>query len=227
PGAFAFWPDGGRPDWARSIPADVDDTAMMLSLLVRAGRVTRAGAVRNVCRVLLTARVYASEGTPRPPWIAPGSFHTWLDTGAALDLGRSPNVVDCCVNANVVALLAQLEATHLPGHDEAIRTITSGVEWAGRDAARLESLSPFYPSIRALAEALEHAIDCGAGALRPALARLRTAFASAPPNDDAICRSAYGGTTWHCEAVVLARAIAAEHEVRAARGAMLVAHSAG
>ena len=199
-GGFAFWPPHLRPAWAATVPADVDDTALLALELHRHGRRTREQTVRSVC-TLLPHRVGEDTGQ-RPPWIAPGSFHTWL----AADDGRQ--VVDCCVNANVAALMARLDLRHLPGYAEAIRTVVGGLVWARGNARRLDTLAPFYPSHDALRDAVEHAIECGAHGLRVAIAHL-PARSAAPT--EACCRGAYAQTTWHCSAVPAARAVAAIH----------------
>lgn len=208
-GAFAFWPDGLRPAWAGAVPADVDDTAIILAELLRAGRLDRAGVLRRVCHAILPCRVRPGEALMLPPWVAPESFHTWIpaEGDAAATMPR-PQVIDCCVNANVAALMARIEARHLPGYDAAVATVLRGLDWAGSDAARLDSLTPFYPSPHSLADALEHAVECGAAALREGLARLRSLVRVGPPADGACCRSAYGHAVWRAPAIEAARALA-------------------
>ncbi len=210
PGAFAFWPNWARPSWASNVPPDVDDTAVMLTELLRHHRLDRTTVLRHVCRVIVPCRVTVDETSMLPCWIAPGSFFTWIDGDRTSSLARryATNVVDCCVNANVVALMACLNATHLPGFDAAVQTIVNGLEWAADDVRRLHSLTPFYPSVGSLADAVEHAVECGATALQPALDRLANL---APALKDAglgACRSAYGRTVWHAPAIDLARGIA-------------------
>lgn len=210
PAAFAFWPEPARPGWASGVPADVDDTALMLTELLRHDRVDRAGAMHSVCRVILACRLEADAGALLPEWVAPGSYLTWV-TADAHAAGRTPpNPVDACVNANVVALLSLLDATHLPGHDAAVRTVVRGLDWAGEDRARLAALTPFYPSPRSLADAVAHAVECGAGGLRDAGDRL----AALPPailDDEAgSCRSAYGHTVWQAPALDVALALAGQ-----------------
>ena len=205
-GAYAFWPERLRPAWAGTVPADVDDTAIFLGELHRHGRIDRAHALRALCHVILPRRVPPQERAREPAWIAAGSFETWIAPEPVR--GVAPQVVDCCVNANVVALMARLDARHLPGYLDAIGAIAGGIEWAGEDAGRLDSLTPFYPSPHALREALCHAVECGAHELRAALDRV--AVLAGPAVDDApCCRSAYGRAVWSCPALDVARAIAA------------------
>lgn len=209
PGAFAFWPDGLRPAWAGAVPADVDDTAIILAELLRAGRLDRTGVLRRVCHAILPCRVRPEEAMMLPPWVAPGSFQTWIAArGDAAATGARPQVIDCCVNANVAALMARIEARHLPGYDAAVATVLRGLDWAGSDPARLDSLTPFYPSLHSLGEALGHAVECGAEALREGLARLQCLVRARPEGDGACCRSAYGHAVWRSPALEAARTLA-------------------
>src|SRR5215213_502409 len=207
PGAFGFWPDHTRPQWASAVPADVDDTAIMLAELLRYRRLDRIEVLRSVCGTVVPYRVLDSDAATLPPWIVPGSFFTWI-TPVTSARTRSINLVDCCVNANVVALISLLDAKHLPGYDAAVQTVLNGIEWAGKDERRLSSITPFYPSVRSLVEAIEHAIECGADGLRAGLTQLM----SAPPEilnaDAGCCRSAYGKSVWHAPAIDVARSIA-------------------
>ena len=206
-GAYAFWPDGARPDWARAVPADVDDTALILTELHRHGRLDRDAVLRRICHVMLPWRVRQRGLDQMPPWIVEGSFLTWIGTRGAMG-GAAPNVVDCCVNANVAALLAMIDARHLPGYDSALATILQGLAWASDEAIRLDALTPFYPSPRALLDAVEHAVECGADGLRPALVHLRAMPARLLDRSAGICRDAYGRTIWHAPAVEAAAALA-------------------
>ena len=207
PGAFAFWPDAMRPAWARSVPADVDDTAIMLTELVRHGWLERHHALRRFCRAVIPQRVRASETVSVPPWIVPGSFYTWMaDPNAGV--GRGVNIVDCCVNANVVALMSRLKAEHLPGYEAAILTVANGVRWAGGERRRLLAVTPFYPAVTCLIEAVEHAVETGASALGETRDRLRSLEIDPLDVQAGCCRSAYGSTVWHCSAIDVARALA-------------------
>ncbi len=207
PGAFAFWPDAARPRWAPAIPADADDTAIMLLELHRHGWIDRPAALQSACSVLLAHRVSAAEVTELPLWVEAGSFYTWLAPPSRHPTGRQANVADCCVNANVAALLSLLNARHLPGYAEAVRTVRAGVEWAGRDPARLSSLTPFYSSVGCLMEAAEHAVACGAEEMEGALRRLGSLPLKLIETGTDVCRSAYGKTVWHSAAVACARQV--------------------
>ena len=210
PGAFAFWPDQARPIWASMVPADVDDTAIMLAELLRYGRLDRPAVLRSVCKAIVPCRVGTGDVTILPPWVVPGSFVTWImsDTCASTPRRRSTNVVDCCVNTNVIALMSQLEVQHLPGYADAVQTVLNGLQWAGDDGRRLTSLTPFYPSLQSLADAMEHAIECGADGLSEGLRRLTCVEPDLLNANAGSCRSAYGRTAWHAPAIDLARAIA-------------------
>lgn len=196
PGAFGFWPADARPIWADRVPVDIDDTAIMTLELMRHGRLNQRDGMYTVCSVLLRYRLVARPDELRPPWIAAGSFLTWIGPPG------KPNVVDCCVNANAAALMGSIRSTHVPGYQEAVRTILDGLDWAGLDPARLRSLTPFYPSIADLHEAVEHAVECGADALAPALARLRGMVGQSDLTNLGCCSSAYGMTVWRCPALV-------------------------
>src|SRR5262245_65277244 len=104
--------------------------------------------------------------------------------------------------------MARLDACHLPGFVEAVRTVEQGLAWAGGDRARLDSLTPFYPSLRALADALEHAVECGAEALREARDALVARASVAPDAGAGCCRSAYARSVWSCAAIDAARDVA-------------------
>lgn len=204
-GACGFWPSAQRPTWAASVPPDADDTALILTELYRHGRISRVIALRHAVRALLPCRVKAWHEDIIPHWIAPGCFRTWI--GAA----RSPraNPVDCCVNANVVALFAMLGAKHLPGYAEAISAIEAGLAWAGSDARRLDALCPFYPATRWLLSALDHAVECGAEELRAAAIQLRGLSPELLAGQPGLCRDAWGKCTWHAPVMALMCAPAA------------------
>jgi hypothetical protein len=150
----------------------------------------------------------ASPGQ-RPPWIVPGAFLSWVAPSS------DANIVDCCVNANVLALMALIGAKHLPGYQPGAETTLRGLDWAGDDQARLGTLTPFYPSPIELLEALRHAVECGATELRPAADRLGQ-MQSRWSSDEGCCCSAYGKTeVWRCDALVAARARRASPVARA------------
>lgn len=196
PGAFSFWPCTSRPKWASQIPADVDDTAIMSLELYRYGRIKHQHLLRTICKVLINQRVRRSHEL-RPNWIMPGSFMTWIAINS-----RHPNIVDCCVNANVLALMAYAGATYLPGYKEAAAMIEAGLQWASNSPLRIGALTPFYPNPYEFYLAVKHAVESGADILKPSLDNLFTLI-----NDDRsstnlpICSSAYHSALWYCPAI--------------------------
>jgi len=205
-GAYGFWPQDARPAWAAKVPPDVDDTALALLELVRHGRLSRPEALRTLCLVILPCRVAPYEARVLPPWVRAGCFETWIVPAAS---GSGRQVVDACVNANVAALMAFLGTRHLPGYGEAVATVDAGLDWAASDRARLASLTPFYPSLGGFAEALAHAVECGATALAPAARHVKGLSLGEGGRGAACCSSAYGHVAWHCPALDEARAFAA------------------
>lgn len=194
-GGFRFWPQDARPQWAPDLPDDADDTAIMLLELLHAGRVDRAQARRVACLTIARRRV-ASFPLLRPPWLRPGVFATWSRDGVRRDL------VDCTATANALALFAALDLSHLPGVREAESMLADALRWAGDDALRAASLSPFYPNPVEFVLALGHAAECGAHLLR-ALHRRAAATAwggdaelRSARRDHAVCGSPYGVAVW-------------------------------
>lgn len=208
PGAYGFWPEKLRPSWATRVPPDVDDTALIVTELHRHGRIRNEAALRALCTVILPFRVLPCDCHGLPPWIVPGCFQTWIaprGTKAA-----HVQVIDACVGANVVALMARIGAAHLPGYREACAAVDRGIAWAAEDPTRLASITPFYPSPRSFVETLRHAVECGASNLAPALHRVASIAPPARTDDAGCCSSAYGRVVWRCPALEEARAIAAE-----------------
>jgi hypothetical protein len=203
PGAFGFWPADARPAWAWNVPEDVDDTAIMNQELAVHGRCTSAEVHRVVYEVLMPTLLTEVDQLG-PPWIHPLVFPTWLGQGP-----HSPNLVDCCVNVNVVALMSWCGLAHLPGYREACALIDAGLDWAKDNWPRLASLTPYYPNPRELLYALEHAVASGAIELQPARERLRTILARQAPRlhdqsphlPGVLCGYAYGGPYWYCPAL--------------------------
>jgi len=207
-GGYRFWPLDARPHWAPDLPDDADDTAIMLLELLHAGRVDRTEARRVACLTIARRRV-ATFPLLRPPWLRPGVFATWSRDGVRRDL------VDCTATANMLALFATLELSHLPGVREAGDMLAAAVRWAGDDALRAASLSPFYPDPAEFVLALDHAAECGAHgltALHRQAAATRwgsdAALRSTQP-DHAVCGSPYGVAVWRSPELASLRAKAA------------------
>jgi hypothetical protein len=205
PCAFGFWPEDMRPVWSPRLPADIDDTAIITIELLRHGRLSRREGLRTVCSVFVHNRIIIRDGQSNPPWVMSGAFPTWIGQK------DKPNIVDCCVNANATALMALVGGTHLPGYQEAVSTILNGIAWAGHDPIRHRTLTPFYPSIHELQDAVENAVECGVKPLSSALNQLRKVIgdrdSDVPPG---CCSSAYGATVWRCRGLEEARLLRAQ-----------------
>ena len=124
----------------------------------------RVAVLRSVCTAVASCRIGNADVATLPPWGVPGSHFTWIDAAHSDPTPRRPtvNVVDCCVNANVVALMSQLEAQHLRGYHGAVETVLNGTGVGSGRRRRLRSFTPCYPSLRSLADLIEHAVECGA-----------------------------------------------------------------
>ena len=189
PGAFRFWPDEQRPAHVPRYPPDADDTALISLQLARFGRRSRDDLRRIVAYVLLRHRV--SAGARPAPWVRPGAFWTWLDDGFGY------NLVDCVVNANVVALICAAGLRGITGYGDACAMVDLAVRLAIDDPFSLRMISPYYPQPRDLRDAVGRAVDAGAGELAPCLERLRERFGDgAEPDHSPVCTSAYGKVRW-------------------------------
>ena len=108
------------------------------------GRRSRAQAQDTLVDVLI-ASLTGPPVLPGPVWRRAGVFPTWLD----LDGADRANIVDCAVNANVLALMASLDERELPGFAEAVDMIVAAVDWceqggSGRAAKRADTIAPYY-----------------------------------------------------------------------------------
>jgi hypothetical protein len=184
---------------------DADDTAVMALELFRHGILGLHEVRRIVCTRLIPFRLPFIHG-PAPPWSRPGVFLTWLQNGVDV------NPVDCCVNVNVVALMAYAGLTHLPGYHETCEMILDGIRWAGRSWQRARALVPYYPSPGELFCALRHAVQCGAGDLQSGLDELRQFQPTDeidsnidPSLDRPLFGSSNGNIVWTSSVLALAR----------------------
>lgn len=204
-GGFRFWPQDARPDWAPDLPDDADDTAIMLLELLRAGRIGREDARRTACLGIARRRV-AGFALLRPPWLRVGVFATWSREGIRRDL------VDCTATANVLALFAELELSHLPGVSDATAMLAAALDWAGDDPLRAASLSPFYPDPAEFVLALDHAAECGARGLEALHRRAarspwgQDAEARSARREHVVCGSPYGVAAWRSPELARLRA---------------------
>ena len=213
PGAYAFWPPATRPAWAVGIPPDADDTAVITLELYAHGRRSRDQAASVVADVLVPAAL-GQPLRPGPPWWRAGAFPTWLRAGGA----DRHDVLDCAVNANVLALMAVLDARDQPGFAASVDLVRAAVQWvaeAGPDsvAMRADSIAPYYATPAAVAHILDEAVWCGVQELaeaRDLLAALVAGAAGGAADPGALWRNAYDGPTWRCDALLrLAQACAA------------------
>ncbi len=177
----------------KNLPDDADDTSIIALELLRHGVIDRSFVLKNTCTILKEFRL-RNISPPAPEWLRPGVFLTWLSGH------EHRNIVDCCVNANVVALFAYAGITHWNGYREACEMIDDGIRWAGDSLQRARFLTPFYPHPIELFYALRYAITQGAIQLVPALQKLTQASWAAEDINTAkyrpICSSAYGGVVW-------------------------------
>ncbi|HEX6086227.1 MAG TPA: hypothetical protein VF266_16980 [Thermoanaerobaculia bacterium] len=200
PGLFSFWPEYGYPSWIGDVRLyeDADDSAICALELVRCGIRTEDALVQTARRLAFRHRVH-DPVMLTAPWHRLGVFPTWLWPGAR-------NTIDCCVNANVVALLAAAHMRDAPGYAEACAMIEEATEWAGAAPERLRAIVPYYPHPSELARALEHALRCGAAELEPAARRLQSiAWLHECADDTPVCSSADGRIVWTAPALQRAR----------------------
>ncbi len=201
-GCYNFYPGHSSAENLPRLPDDADDTALVTLNLLQTGQLSKHSLIRNTCVALDRHRVLTTDHFD-PPWILKGSFYTWFDKT------KNVNVVDCCVNANVVALYSYAGLQHWRGYAEACDLISNAVDWAGQSAKRLAAISPFYASPHELYYAVEYAVHMGAITLTPTLKLLdwlKTENKIFEPGR-AICCSAYGHVKWYCPLLQQLRAI--------------------
>jgi hypothetical protein len=143
--------------------------------------------------------------------VGQGVFLTWLHRGVR------PNPVDCCVNANVIALMASAGLTHLPGYAEACAMIQEGLRWANQSWDRAQALVPYYPDPRELYYALHHAVEWGAESCAPALRLLREFSPKGEPNmpsaQSPIFGSSDGSVVWTSPVLAAARRLGHHYQL--------------
>jgi hypothetical protein len=191
-----------QPSWIPELPPDADDTAIILIEMVRNNRIDLHMA-RIIARSVLLPHRLMEVPDPAPQWIRVGAFLTWLRPGPF-------NVVDCCVNTNVIALLSYLGLDDLEGFDETCEMIEGGIRWSRGLGFQTRTLTPFYPHPAEFAYAVEHAIECGARQLEESLELMRE-LGWVQENDDEnsdkrpICGNAYAGDIWYSRVLDIAR----------------------
>jgi hypothetical protein len=201
PGAYGFWPLDSWPAWAPRFGPDADDTALLADTLLASGRM--AGRDLDDC-VAELSRMRISLDQSAPKWVRPTAFGTWMDR---------PRLVDCTVNANVVAFLARAGWGDWRRCRAVLAMIDNALEWSRGSWPRLASLSPFYPDPAYLGAALARAAAAGATGAASVLARCEEVLActqpAAPyPGPPIVCCSAYGLVRWTSPVLQAARALA-------------------
>jgi hypothetical protein len=200
PGAYGFWPSDSWPAWAPRFGPDADDTALLAGTLLTAGWMTDSDVDDCVAEL---SRDRISIDRPAPEWLRPAAFGTWLD---------QPGLVDCTVNANVVAFLAQAGWADWRRCRAVLAMIDNALEWSRGSWPRLVSLSPFYPDPTHLRAALARAATAGASGAAAVLARSEEVLAGTPPvkpppAPPVVCCSAYGVVRWTSPVLQAAHAL--------------------
>lgn len=195
-GLFNFYPPTATPPWIKNLPDDVDDTAIIALELFRHKRIDRTFVLKHICSSISNVRLKKID-TPAPVWLQPGVFFTWFQNS------EHRNIVDCCVNANVVALFSAAGITHWKGYMEACQMIEEGIRWAGNHKERAKLLTPFYADPVELWYAVRNAIEQGAIHLQASLDLLRQMSWAIEEGSQMlerpICSSAYGAIVWKSE----------------------------
>ena len=157
PHLYSFYPRHKHPLWmGPALYADADDTSIIALELVRYQKRPPEILSYIAERYLMKYRAMGDLAHHlTEPWHREGVFLTWFTTA---DL---PNPIDCCVNANVMALLAVGDLKATPGYAEAGALINEAVAWAGHDRRRLRQLTPYYPHPIELYHAVDHAVASG------------------------------------------------------------------
>ncbi|MEO7142530.1 MAG: hypothetical protein ABI165_03415 [Bryobacteraceae bacterium] len=204
PGFFAFWPRNQWPVWAPQVLEDADDTAAMASELFYYGRIDLEKAQFIASAALIPYRLEIVPEALDQPWIRPGAFLTWLHPRCV------PNPIDCVVNVNVLAFLAQAEFASQPGYIEACQMVLDGIAWSARRWEHVDQLSPYYPEASELALALKNAVRKGAADLRVCLEALEQFPVARPGNDPSkvLFSVADRATLWSSTALWAARQLA-------------------
>lgn len=200
---FGFYPYRSHPVWIGTVLyPDADDTSVAGLELLRGGLWDPAMVARIVKKYLEPHR--ATAVNLREPFHRAGVFLTWFG-GPVAD-----NVIDLCVNANVIALLAGGGQKGAPGYADAVAMIDDGVRRAEDDAAMLRRLTPYYPSPVELAAALRHAVDAGAVELRDARDRMASVLERGDEQRSfALCSNVTGGIVWTSTVLTEARGLRA------------------
>ncbi len=162
-GAFLFYPHDKHPQWmclTQPLPADADDTSLYNLELYKAGRKSLKD-LQNVVKTTLIPSMLHIIPVRCLFWVRPGTFKTWLDAN------YYPNIVDICVNVNVLSILKTAQLSTITGYKETIEMVKLGIEWAIHHKERVHLLMPYYPDPMELKYALEHCLLSGVKELEP------------------------------------------------------------
>lgn len=163
PGMYCFWPEKSHPAWIGSfrLYEDADDSSIISLELVRYGIENRIYLEKLALNVLEQHRFFNSR-IASDDWRKQGVFLTWLH------YKEEPNPVDCCVNTNIIALLAYCGLKNMAGYNEACEMVNNAICNTNGITSALAALSPYYPHAIELFFAVRHAVSVG-GDLKPAL----------------------------------------------------------
>lgn len=196
-GVFAFYPRGAAPPAIGDLPPDADDTAIVISLFLRTGRWPLSRALEVIDGALEKYRLHHRPESS-PHWVRAGAYRTWLD-------GREPaNPVDCCVNANVAALL-RLAGRVDGGYAAAWGTVACAAEWLAESPDLFALASPYYAQAGELHDAVRRAVACGVVELAETLASLDARSMRNGDGDTPLFRSADGAFLWSAPLLHAAR----------------------
>lgn len=210
PGAFRFYPQGGRgPRLVDGLPPDADDTALAWMALVGGRRrEAREGLVRLAG--LLPRLVCGPLRRGDPPFARAPLLRTWFHES-------DPGPVDLTVNLNVLAALAACGAGRSGCSLSALMPrlagrVSAAVSQHAPSRSAMRVLSPYYAHPAELAIAALRARACGvpgldglAASLAPVDARDR---AARRPHDRPLYCNAHGRPLWRAPALQLARQLA-------------------
>ncbi|MBA6304203.1 hypothetical protein [Colwellia sp. MB02u-14] len=161
-GMYRFWPKADHPSWLGSfcIAEDADDSAI-ISLELQLYHRQNIEVASNLAQKVLEQHRFFDSNLTRDDWRKQGVFLTWLD------YLETPNPVDCCVNTNIIALLAHCGLKDLAGYQQTCQMINDAIVNSDGCETFIASLCPYYPDAVELYFALENAVAMG-GDLQPA-----------------------------------------------------------
>ncbi|MBL4862476.1 MAG: hypothetical protein JKY09_05600 [Crocinitomicaceae bacterium] len=199
PGMYRFWPENAHPFWIGSfkICEDADDSSIISLELVEYG-LENQSYIKKLAKKVLEQHRFFKSGLLSNNWENTGAFLTWLH------YSENPNPVDCCVNTNIVALLASCGLKDMPGYDEACCMVNNAVLNSDGKMQAITKLSPYYPHAIELFFAVQYAVRIG-GDLEPALSYLyNQKWVQAYLNggidaDQHICSHQNGSIVWTSE----------------------------